>query len=64
LEASAAFRLARPNDNPAEGVLRIIELRCGIEAQMAALAALRRTAAEMAEIKRALKAIGTGKRIY
>jgi DNA-binding FadR family transcriptional regulator len=55
--SSAAFRLAAPNDNPAEGVLRIIELRCGIEAQMAALAARRRTAAQMADIKRALKAI-------
>jgi GntR family transcriptional repressor for pyruvate dehydrogenase complex len=56
-QSSAAFRLARLDNNPAEGVLRIIELRCGIEAQMAALAAERRTAAEMAEIKRALKAI-------
>lgn len=56
-KSSAAFRLARADGNPAEGVLRIIELRCGIEAQMAALAAQRRTAAGMAEIKRALKAI-------
>lgn len=56
-KSSAAFRLTRVNNNPAEGVLRIIELRCGIEAQMAALAAERRTASEMAEIKRALKAI-------
>ena len=54
--SSAAFRLSRIG-NPAEGVLRILELRYGIEAQMAALAAERRTAAEMAEIKRALKAI-------
>jgi DNA-binding FadR family transcriptional regulator len=56
-QSSAAFRLARLDSNPAEGVSRIIELRCGIEAQMAALAAQRRTAAEMADIKRALKAI-------
>lgn len=55
--SSAAFRLTASNDNLAEGVLRIIELRCGIEAQMAALAAKRRSAAEMADIKRALKAI-------
>lgn len=56
-KSSAAFRLASAGSNPAEGVLRIIELRCGIEAQMAALAAERRTAAELAEIKRAMKAI-------
>jgi DNA-binding FadR family transcriptional regulator len=55
--ASAAFRLSRVTAKPAEGVMRIIELRSGIEAQMAALAAQRRNASEMAEIKRALKAI-------
>ncbi|RYX94370.1 MAG: FadR family transcriptional regulator [Comamonadaceae bacterium] len=55
--SSAAFRLGSPDDNPAGGVLRIIELRCGIEAQMAAMAAVRRTASEMADIQRALKAI-------
>lgn len=55
--SSAAFRLTAPENNPAEGVLRIIELRCGIEAQMAALAAKRRTSSEMAEIKHALKMI-------
>ncbi len=56
-QSSAAFRLSSSENNPAEGVLRIIELRCGIEAQMAALAARRRTASEMAEIKHALKMI-------
>lgn len=55
--SSAAFRLSASEINPVDGVLRIIELRCGIEAQMAALAAKRRTASEMAEIKRALKMI-------
>ncbi|MDB6049887.1 MAG: transcriptional regulator, GntR family [Pseudomonas sp.] len=54
---SAAFRLTASASNPADGVLRIIELRCGIEAQMAALAATRRTASDLAEIKRALKEI-------
>lgn len=52
-----AFRLGRNDDNPARGVVRIIELRRGIEAEMAALAAKRRTVAEMQQIKRALKAI-------
>jgi DNA-binding FadR family transcriptional regulator len=56
-KSSAVFRLHSADDNPAQGVLRIIELRCGIEAQMAALAATRRTASEMAAIKRALKDI-------
>ena len=55
--SSAVFRLTAPDTNPADGVLRIIELRCGIEAQMAALAASRRTASEMGDIKRSLKAI-------
>lgn len=55
--SSAAFRLTATGRNPANGVLRIIELRCGIEAQMAALAASRRNTVEMADIKRALKAI-------
>jgi GntR family transcriptional regulator, transcriptional repressor for pyruvate dehydrogenase complex len=55
--SSAAFRLKTSESNPAEGILRIIELRCGIEAQMAALAAERRSTSEMAEIKRALKEI-------
>lgn len=55
--SAAAFRLNSREGGPAEGVLRIIELRCGIEAQMAALAAERRTAAAMADIRRALKDI-------
>ena len=54
--ASDAFRLAAAAD-PAEGVLRILELRRGIEGEMAALAAERRTAADMREIEKALKAI-------
>jgi len=52
-----AFRLGRADGDPARGVLRIIELRRGIEAEMAALAAERRTEAELARILRALKAI-------
>jgi GntR family transcriptional regulator, transcriptional repressor for pyruvate dehydrogenase complex len=55
--SSAAFRLSACDSHPAGGVLRILELRCGIEAQMAALAARRRSAAELTQIKRALKAI-------
>lgn len=55
--SSAFFRLNVDDENPAEGVLRVIELRCGIEAQMGALAAERRTTADMQEIKRALKRI-------
>jgi DNA-binding FadR family transcriptional regulator len=58
-----AFRLGRGADNaekdPAQGVLRILELRRGIEGEMAALAAERRTTAEMAQIKHALRAIAT-----
>lgn len=57
-KASDAFRLDKsPIDDPAEGVLRIIELRRSIEAEMAALAAERRTAAEMKTIEQSLKAI-------
>jgi Transcriptional regulators len=55
--ASEAFRLGRDEDNPARGVLRILELRRGIEAEMAALAAERRSEAQMAQINAALKAI-------
>ncbi|HTK01833.1 MAG TPA: FadR/GntR family transcriptional regulator [Bordetella sp.] len=54
---SAAFRLGPADENPARGVLRIIELRRGIEAEMAALAAERRTETEMTRIQRALTAI-------
>ena len=38
-KTSEAFRLGPSDDNPARGVLRVIELRRGIEAEMAALAA-------------------------
>lgn len=55
-KAAEVFRLGR-GDDPARGVLRIIELRRGIEAEMAALAAERRSAADMAGIRRALRAI-------
>ncbi|SHI07013.1 FadR/GntR family transcriptional regulator [Pollutimonas bauzanensis] len=56
-KSSEAFRLGLPDGNPARGVLRIIELRRGIEAEMAALAAERRSDAQMAQINRALQAI-------
>jgi GntR family transcriptional repressor for pyruvate dehydrogenase complex len=56
-KASDAFRLGRSGANPAQGVLRILELRRGIEAEMAALAAERRTGAEMTQIRQALRAI-------
>lgn len=54
---SEAFRLGRVDPDPAMGVLRILELRRGIEAEMAALAAERRTGAEMTQIQQALRAI-------
>ncbi|PLC55847.1 GntR family transcriptional regulator [Pollutimonas nitritireducens] len=53
-KTSEAFRLGLPDDNPARGVLRIIELRRGIEAEMAALAAERRSEMQMTEINKAL----------
>ena len=56
--ASDAFRLG-PAEDPALGVLRILELRRGIEGEMAALAAERRSAADMKAVERALKAIDT-----
>ena len=60
-KASDAFRLAPSkgtlDEHPAQGVLRILELRRGIEAEMAALAAERRTTAEMTRIQQALRAI-------
>ena len=55
--ASDAFRLGAAAENPALGVLRILELRRGIEGEMAALAAERRSAVDMKAIERALKAI-------
>ncbi|MGE4369661.1 MAG: FadR/GntR family transcriptional regulator [Burkholderiaceae bacterium] len=51
-----AFRLS-PDVDPALGVVRIIELRRGIEAEMAALAAERRSTADLNHIKKALKSI-------
>lgn len=55
---SDAFRVAASTrDDPALGVLRILELRRSVEAEMAALAAERRSAAEMKAIARALQAI-------
>lgn len=54
--AAEAFRLGRSGD-PARGVLRIIELRRGIEGEMAALAAERRSQADMKALRRALVAI-------
>lgn len=51
--SSDAFRLGRPDGDPARGVLRIIELRRGLEAEMAALAAERRTSQDMQRINRA-----------
>jgi GntR family transcriptional repressor for pyruvate dehydrogenase complex len=56
LSASDAFRLGSSED-PALGVLRILELRRGIEGEMAALAAERRSAVDMKAIERALAAI-------
>ncbi|NYT84131.1 FadR/GntR family transcriptional regulator [Pollutimonas harenae] len=55
--SSDAFRLGRPDDDPARGVLRIIELRRGLEGEMAALAAARRSKQDMLRINRALAAI-------
>jgi len=65
LDATSAevFRLGRVSGNPANpanpalGVIRILELRRGIEAEMAALAAVRRSDEELAEIREALRAI-------
>lgn len=54
---SDAFRLGRLDTDPARGVLRIIELRRGLEAEMAALAAERRTPQQMINIKKALNDI-------
>jgi len=54
LASSDVFRLGRPDDDPARGVLRIIELRRGLEAEMAALAAERRTEQDMLRINQAL----------
>lgn len=52
--AVEVFRLGRDSANPALGIVRILELRRGIEAEMAALAAERRTDQQMREIRQAL----------
>lgn len=53
------FRLDSGDQPPALGVVRILELRRGIEAEMAALAAERRTEPARRAIERALRAIDT-----
>jgi len=55
--SSDVFRLGTPDEDPARGVLRIIELRRGLEAEMAALAAERRSDQDMARINLALAEI-------
>jgi DNA-binding FadR family transcriptional regulator len=52
---SARFQIDVDGSVPA--VLRVMELRSGLEAEVAALAAQRRTATQNAEIQRALRAI-------
>jgi GntR family transcriptional repressor for pyruvate dehydrogenase complex len=54
---TTAFRLDIDPKDSIEAVLRVTELRRGIEAEAAALAAQRRTRAQLADIKRALGAI-------
>ena len=54
---ATAFRLVVDENDSVEAVLRVAELRRGIEAEAAALAAERRTRAQLADIKRALAAI-------
>lgn len=51
------FRLDLDRRDPLDAVLRVIELRRGVEAEMAALAAERRTAAQHARIKKAFNSI-------
>ncbi|NMG73615.1 FadR/GntR family transcriptional regulator [Aromatoleum diolicum] len=51
------FRIDVDVRDSAAAVLRVIELRRGIEAEMAALAAERRTATQLAQIRKALAAI-------
>lgn len=55
--ASYSFRLGKPDEDLARGVLRILELRRGIEAEMAALAAERRSAKDLSRLKACLKNI-------
>src|SRR5690606_27690626 len=56
------FRLNIPLQDSAQNVLRVIELRRGIEAEMAALAAERHTAAQHASIRKAFNAIKKAER--
>lgn len=55
--ASARFKIDVNVDGAVQAVLRVMELRSGLEAEAAALAAERRTAAQNAAIQRALAAI-------
>ncbi|WP_410054269.1 FadR/GntR family transcriptional regulator [Cupriavidus sp. BIC8F] len=56
------FRLGRGGSDPALGVVRILELRRGIEAEMAALAAERRSERQMDDIRNALHEIDSAVR--
>lgn len=56
------FRLGRGSSDPALGVVRILELRRGIEAEMAALAAERRSEGQMDDIRNALREIDSAVR--
>src|SRR5690606_19844693 len=56
------FRLDAHTQDSLKAVLRVIELRRGVEAEMAALAAERRTAAQFARIKKAFNAITKAER--
>ncbi|NUA31985.1 FadR family transcriptional regulator [Cupriavidus basilensis] len=56
------FRLGRGSSDPALGVVRILELRRGIEAEMAALAAERRSEGQMDDIRYALREIDSAVR--
>jgi DNA-binding FadR family transcriptional regulator len=56
------FRLDAQTQDSLQAVSRVIELRRGVEAEMAALAAQRRTAAQLARIKKAFNAIKKAER--
>lgn len=56
---TTAFRMEIDPKDTVDAVIRVNELRRGIEAEAAALAAQRRTRAQLADIKRALAAIDT-----
>ncbi|NYT85386.1 FadR family transcriptional regulator [Pusillimonas harenae] len=56
------FRLDAHTQDSLQAVLRVIELRRGVEAEMAALAAERRSAAQFARIKKAFNAIRKAER--